>query len=177
MPPFTDFFASIWAFFTALDPTLFAIGCGIIAVVLWRLGDNPYDQEARVILVDGSNVMFWRDNEPDLSPLKEVIQQITAKGYDAGVVFDANVGYKLDGKFRGNVPMARKLGLKAAQVVVVDKGEPADRTILHVARDLNARILSNDRFRDWQDSFPEVIEPGRIVRGGYRNGQIWIDPI
>jgi hypothetical protein len=177
MPPFPELLAPVLALFGAIEPTVFAIICAIIAVVLWRLGYEPQDDDPRIILVDGSNVMFWRDNEPDLTTLKSVIGQIGAKGYDAGVVFDANVGYKLEGKFRGNLPMARKLGLKPGQVVVVDKGEPADRTILSVARDLNARILSNDRFRDWQDSFPEVTEPGRILRGGYRDGEFWMDPL
>jgi hypothetical protein len=177
MFPFPDFLALFRTMLGSIEPTIFAIICAIIAVVLWRLGAIPRDPDARIILVDGSNVMFWRDNEPDLATLKTVIGHLGAQGYDAGVVFDANVGYKLEGRFRGNLPMARKLGLKPAQVVVVDKGEPADRTILSVARDLNARILSNDRFRDWQDSFPEVTEPGRVLRGGYRDGEFWTDPL
>ena len=50
-------------------------------------------------------------------------------------------------------------------VMVAPKGQPADPHILFVARDLGARIVSNDRFRDWAGEatgFPrEVIEAAR----------------
>jgi hypothetical protein len=50
------------------------------------------------ILVDGSNVMHWQDNTPKLAPLLAVVQRLQALGYAPGVVFDANVGWKLDGR-------------------------------------------------------------------------------
>ncbi len=160
-----------------LDATNFAILCAVMAVILWFLSRDPHKGKKPVILVDGSNVMFWRDNVPDMATIKGVISHLSDQGYQPGLVFDANVGYKLEGRFRGHLPLARKLGLKPEQVVVVGKGDPADRLLLTVARDLNARILSNDRFRDWEASFPEVVEPGRVVRGGYRDGAFWTDPL
>ena len=43
------------------------------------------------------------------------------------------------------------------------------------ARDLGARIVSNDRYRDWAADHPEVATPGHLVRGGYREGALWLD--
>jgi hypothetical protein len=60
-------------------------------------------------------------------------------------------------------------------VMVVAKGVQADGFILQSARDLQARIVSNDRFRDWQDTFPEVASAGYLVQGGYREGRLWLD--
>jgi hypothetical protein len=46
---------------------------------------------------------------------------------------------------------------------------------LTVARDFNAPIVTNDRYRDWADDYPEIAEPGRLIRGGYRNGTLWLE--
>ena len=60
-------------------------------------------------------------------------------------------------------------------LVVVNKGTPADITILAAAKDSGARIVTNDRYRDWADVHPEVREPGYLIRGGYRDGKLWFD--
>ena len=39
---------------------------------------------------------------------------------------------------------------------------------------MGARIVSNDRFRDWEDRHPEVRDPGRLIPGGYRDGVLWL---
>ena len=59
--------------------------------------------------------------------------------------------------------------------MVVPKGTPADPTVLTVARDYGAQVVSNDRFRDWAAAFPEVKHPGHLIRGEYRAGKLWID--
>lgn len=127
------------------------------------------------IVLDGSNVMHWKDDTPRLETLREVTDRLTALGFTPGVIFDANAGYKLDGKFQGEKDLARRLGLPRDRVMVVDKGNPADPIILTVARDLGARVVSNDRFRDWVEDFPELSEPDRVIRGGYRDGRLWLD--
>ncbi|MCU0912684.1 MAG: hypothetical protein MUE98_15560, partial [Rhodobacteraceae bacterium] len=40
---------------------------------------------------------------------------------------------------------------------------------------LGAQIVTNDRFRDWVERFPEVRQPGHLVRGNYRDGALWLD--
>ena len=59
--------------------------------------------------------------------------------------------------------------------MVVDKGNPADPILLSAARDLGARVVSNDRFRDWRENHPELGNPGHLIRGGYRDGRLWLD--
>ncbi len=37
---------------------------------------------------------------------------------------------------------------------------------LDASRRLGARIVSNERFRDWAGDYPEVSKPGHGIRGG-----------
>lgn len=129
----------------------------------------------RHVVVDGSNVMHWKDNTPDLLVLRTVVAELKRRGYTPGVVFDANAGWKLMGRYRHDGAMARLLGLPVAQVMVVPKGQVADGWILAAARDLGAPVVTNDRYRDWAEAHPEVTEPGRLIRGGVREGKVWLD--
>ncbi|NDR56152.1 NYN domain-containing protein [Aliiruegeria sabulilitoris] len=133
---------------------------------------------ANVVVLDGSNVMHWKDGEARLETVREVIDRLTALGLRPGVVFDANAGYKLEGQYRGDKALARQLGLPPSRVLVVDKGVPADPVLLGAARDMGARVISNDRFRDWADEYPELRQPEHVIRGGYRDGKVWlsVDP-
>jgi hypothetical protein len=126
------------------------------------------------VLVDGSNVMHWRDNTPDIASVAEVLAELRRRGFRPGVVFDANAGWKLEGRYRDDAHFAHLLGLPEKHVLVVPKGQPADPTILSAAREMRARIVSNDHFRDWAEAHPEVRAPATLIRGGYRNGKLWL---
>lgn len=89
--------------------------------------------------------------------------------------FDANVGYLVGDRYLGPVPLAKSLGLSARQVIVAPKGTPADPLVIEGARLLKSRIVSNDRFRDWQDQYPEVREAMRFLRGSIENGALRLD--
>ncbi len=127
------------------------------------------------IVVDGSNVLHWHDGAPQIETVRAVVTLLKQRGFTPGVVFDANAGYKIVGSYQHDHALGRMLGLPEDRVMVVPKGTSADPTILAAARDLNAPIVSNDRFRDWTDRHPEVNEPGRVIRGGIRDGQLWLD--
>ncbi|MDZ4311371.1 MAG: hypothetical protein U1A24_12560 [Cypionkella sp.] len=129
----------------------------------------------KYVVVDGSNVMHWKDNVPQIESVRAVVEKLTAAGYAPGVVFDANAGHKLMGKYKHDRAFGKLLGLPHERVMVVAKGTPADPVILASARDLGARIVSNDRFRDWAETHPEVTTPGHVIAGGYRDGQVWLD--
>lgn len=141
--------------------------------LMWR--GRAHRPERPVVVVDGSNVMHWKQGTPQIETLREVLDRLRADGFAPGVMFDADAGYLLAGKYQHDHAMARKLGLRADEVLVVPKGSPADETILMAARDLGARVISNDRFRDWADRFPQVNTPGHVIRGGYRDGKLWLD--
>jgi len=127
------------------------------------------------VILDGSNVMHWRDETPDLDTVRAVLAQVAGLGLTPGVVFDANAGYLLFGRHQNDRAFSERLGLPLERVMVVPKGTPADPFILTAARDLGARIVTNDRFRDWAGDFPEVRSPGFLLRGGFREGRPWLD--
>lgn len=127
------------------------------------------------IVVDGSNVMHWRDGTPQLEAVQEVVNRLTDLGFSLGVVFDANAGHKLTGRYKHDHAFGKLLGLPESRVIVVDKGTPADPVILAAARELGARIVTNDRYRDWAETHPEVDNDGQLIKGGYRDGQLWLD--
>ncbi|WP_240790473.1 hypothetical protein [Rhodobacter sp. SY28-1] len=130
--------------------------------------------DRQIVLIDGSNVMHWMDNTPQLNPLLQVVHDLSRRGMKPGVVFDANVGYKLMGKFMGERDLSRLLSLPLDQILVVPTGKQADPFLLETARDLKARIVTNDRFRDWTDQFPDVATPDKLVTGEMRDGRVWL---
>jgi hypothetical protein len=124
------------------------------------------------VLIDGSNVMHWQDNTPSLQTVRKVVDQVRDLGYVPGVVFDANAGWKLAGRYLHDQDFARVLGIDTRQVLVVAKGTPADPFLLQTAREFRARIVTNDRFRDWSEAHPEVQTPGFLIRGAVVEGAI-----
>lgn len=127
------------------------------------------------VVVDGSNVLHWRDNRPDPAPLRAVLATLRRKGWRPVVIFDANAGFKIAGRHMGDVALARLIDLPPRQVALVPSGQPADPTILRTARDLKAPIVTNDRYRDWMSEFPEVRRPGTLIPGRYADGVVTLD--
>ena len=127
------------------------------------------------LVIDGSNVMHWKDGTPTIETLREVVAHVTALGFSPGVVFDANAGHILAGKYQHHHAMGLHLGLPEDSIMVVNKGSPADPVILAAARDLGARIITNDRYKDWADQHPEVHVTGHLIKGGYEGGKLWLE--
>ncbi len=138
---------------------------------------NRGKASARPILVDGSNVMHWQNEVAQIATVRLVVDALEARGFHPGVVFDANVGYKIGDRYQDDAALARMLGLTENQVLVVPKGTPADPCLLQTARDLGARVVTNDRYRDWAEAHPEVRRPGFLIRGGFRDGSLWLDDL
>ena len=126
------------------------------------------------VIVDGSNVMYWKGDTPQIDTVREVLDRLATLGFTPGIVFDANAGHLLAGRYLHHAAFAEWLGLAEDRVMVVNKGTPADATILAVARDLGARIVSNDRYRDWLDQHPELDRPGALIRGGFEDDALWL---
>ena len=144
-------------------------------VIVPKRGRRKGRGRRQQVVIDGSNVMYWNGETPRLSTLKEVVRMAEAQGFQPGVIFDANAGYKLCDRYLSDRDFAKLLKLPGDRVLVVDKGEPADPMILSAARDAGATVISNDRFRDWAQDFPEVETAGHLVPGGYLDGQLWLD--
>lgn len=172
--------AALIASLTGFAPPALVIPAGLFApLFLWltirslgrKPGQNKLGKRQQVI-VDGSNVMYWKDGEPRLDSVSEVLVTLSRMGFDPGVIFDANVGYLLTGKHKNYEGMSKLLRVPKEQVLVAPKGAPADRMILQAARELGARVVTNDRFRDWVETYPEVTDPGRMIRGRYQQGDL-----
>lgn len=143
-------------------------------LVFRGLRARPVEDPAWIV-IDGSNVMHWGGDGPRIETLNEVLRQLERLGYTPGVVFDANAGHLLEGRYRHDGAFARRLHLPCDRVMVVDRGTPADPVILEAARDMNARVVTNDRYRDWATRFPEVRRSGFLVQGGFRKKRLWLD--
>lgn len=139
------------------------------------LGLLPVRAAPKWIVVDGSNVMHWKAGTPQINTVREVLHKLRALGFSPRVVFDANAGYKIAGRYQHDDAFGRLLDLPETRVMVVAKGTPADPVLLAAARDLGTRIVTNDRFRDWVETYPEVREAGHLIRGGYRDGALWLE--
>lgn len=161
----------------ALMLGLYALGLtGILLLLIWlRRRRQKAEAPVPTVVVDGSNVLFWDGGEPSLSIVGKVVEHLRDQGYKVGVIFDANVGYRIGTRYLDDADMARRLNLPADRVLVVPKGTPADAYVLRAARDMGARVVSNDRFRDWAKDWPEVTQPGFLIRGGVRDGRVWVD--
>ena len=94
-----------------------------------------------------------------------MVSSLTRQGLAPVVWFDANAGYLIAGRYMGPAPLGRALDLPPDQVYVAPKGTPADPLILRGARMLSARVVTNDRYRDWTGTHPEVTTPGFLIRG------------
>lgn len=155
-------------FMTVVGLLLFAFTALLVFTQIRRRSTS------RWIVLDGSNIMYWRDNDPDVITVREVVVHLRHQGFRALVIFDANAGYLVTGRYQHDAEFACLLKMSGKQVMVVPKGQPADGFILALARDLEVQVVSNDRFRDWAESYPEVKTPGRVIRGGYRDAALWL---
>ena len=145
------------------------------AILLLRSFRGAHQQRKKWIIVDGSNVMHWKTGAPDMNAVRDVVDELRTRGYSAGVVFDANAGYLLAGHYQHDKALSRQLDLPVDRVMVVPKGTPADPYILQSARDYGGQGVSRDQFRDWAEAHPEIAEPGHLIKGGYRDGKLWLD--
>jgi hypothetical protein len=151
--------------------SLFAMAVlAILAFVL--LARRKRGPDIPWIVVDGSNVMYWIDETPSLETVRMVVDAVRAEGFRPVVWFDANAGYLTAGRYLGPQLLSGQIGVPARQVFVAEKGVPADPLILQDAKELRARVVTNDRYRDWAERFPKVQEPGFLVRGRIRDGAV-----
>ena len=153
-----------------------SLGVVLFLILVLRRPAGPPGRGAfgqrRQVIVDGSNVMYWKNGEPRLDSVADVVVKLKALGFTPGVMFDANVGYLLTGDFQNDAAMSKMLKLPKDRVMVAPRGTTADELILQAARDLGARIVTNDRFRDWSETYPEVTSPGFLIQGRYQQGDV-----
>ena len=110
-----------------------------------------------IVLVDASNVAHSTEGEqPRLSNILAVRDKLSEEGLEPIVVADAALRHQIDD--RGGYEQLVDQGI----VRQAPAGTDADYFILSFARELDARVVSNDRFRDRLKDFPDASE--RLIR-------------
>jgi hypothetical protein len=121
-----------------------------------------------LVLVDGSNVAHSSEGEhPELANIVAVCDKLREEGYEPVVVVDAALRHQIDDK-AGYERLVDDGTLKQAPA-----GTDADYFILSFARELEASIVSNDRFRDRQKAFPEAAK--RLIRYMVVKGEVVLE--
>lgn len=110
----------------------------------------------KVAIVDGSNVAYSTEGEPRLENIRAVCDKLEEEGYKAIVVVDAALRHKI------NDGAEYERMVDGGEIRQAPAGTDADYFILAFARELDASIVSNDRFRDREKAFPEARE--RVIR-------------
>lgn len=115
------------------------------------------DDDRKVAIIDGSNVAHATEGEhARLENIVLVREKVVEEGYEPIVVVDAALRHQVDDR-SGYERMVEEGALKQAPA-----GTDADYFILSFARELDAAVVSNDRYRDRLSAFPEARE--RAIR-------------
>src|SRR5690349_10015881 len=119
-----------------------------------EIGPRP---ESERVIVDASNVAHSTEKNPaSLANVRLVRDRLTEDGLTPILVADAALRHQIDDAD------GYEALVKEGEIQQAPAGTDADYFILTFARELNASVLSNDRFKDRIAQFPEV--RNRIIR-------------
>ena len=126
------------------------------------------EEAGNVVLVDGSNVAHSTEGEPpQVANLIAIRDKLRSEGLDPIIVADAALRHQIDD------PKKYEQMIDAGMVRQAPAGTDADYFILSFARELNASIVSNDRFRDRIKQFPEAKD--RVIRYMILNAEVVLE--
>jgi hypothetical protein len=121
--------------------------------------------ESRTVIIDGSNVAHSTEGEKAaLENIRVVRAKLIEEGYEPVVLADAALRHQIDDE-SGFEQLVEDGTIKQAPA-----GTDADYFILSFARELGATIVSNDRFKDRVQAFPEIKK--RVIRYMIVNGEV-----
>jgi hypothetical protein len=113
--------------------------------------------ESKVAIIDGSNVAHSTEGDhARLENIRLVSAKLVEEGYEPVVVVDAALRHQIDEK-----PAFEQM-VEDGTIRQAPAGTDADYFILSFARELDAVVVSNDRFKDRLEAFPEARE--HVVR-------------
>src|SRR5690349_1119939 len=100
-------------------------------------------EASNVVLVDGSNVAHSTEGGPPMvANLVAIREKLVEEGLEPIIVADAALRHQIDDAAR------YERMIDDGMVRQAPAGTDADYFILSFARELNASVVSNDRFRD-----------------------------
>ncbi len=126
------------------------------------------------VVVDASNVAHHVKNEnsePQITNILAAVKALEESGDEFVIIADASLRHDIDDKVK-----FEKL-LESDNVEEVPAGNDADHFILDIATREKAKILSNDKFRDYAAEFrnvssmriPFTISENRLTFGRPKN--------
>jgi hypothetical protein len=122
-------------------------------------------EETRTVIVDGSNVAHSSEGDKaQLGNIRAVRDKLVEEGYEPVILADAALRHQIDDE------RAFELMVESGEIRQAPAGTDADFFILAFARELEATIVSNDRFKDRVEAFPEVRD--RVIRYMIINGEV-----
>jgi hypothetical protein len=120
------------------------------------------------VLVDASNVAHATEGgAARLQNIKLVQQKLRDEGFEPLIVADAALRHQIDDK------SGYESLIDDGKVHQAPAGTDADFFLLSFARELEARILTNDRFRDRAKEFGE--ERDRVIRYMIVDGEVVLE--
>jgi hypothetical protein len=126
------------------------------------------EAESNIVLVDGSNVAHSTEGEkPLVANLLAVRDKLKEEGLEPIIMADAALRHQIDDQ------KVYEDMIESGSIRQAPAGTDADYFILSFARELNATIVSNDRFRDRIAQFPEARE--RIIRYMIVNDEVVLE--
>jgi hypothetical protein len=130
--------------------------------------DTEDQAEGGVVIVDGSNVAHSTEKDgPRLENIRLVAMKLKEEGYEPVVLVDAALRHQID----DNVEYERLV--EDGKIKQAPAGTDADYFILAFARELEASVVSNDRFRDREGAFPEITD--RLIRYMIVNDEVVLE--
>ena len=129
-----------------------------------RGGDAP----GSLVLVDGSNVAHSSEGDHALlSNIIAVCDKLREEGYEPLVLVDAALRHQIDDH------SACERLVDSGEIRQAPAGTDVDYFVLSFARELDASIVSNDRFRDRQKSFPDAVK--RLIKHMVVKGEVVLE--
>ena len=130
-----------------------------------EIGPRPKSER---VIVDASNVAHSTEKTaPKLANVRIMRDHLTEEGLTPILVADAALRHQIDDAD------GYEALVKTGEIQQAPAGTDADYFILTFARELDAAVLSNDRFKDRIAHFPEVAE--RIIRYMIVAGEVVLD--
>lgn len=117
------------------------------------------------VVVDGSNIATEGRSEPSLAQLRDAVAALAAEypGAEILVVVDASLEHKLSTSERSQLKEMELSGdIVAPPAGSVGRG---DAFILKIAERINAVVLSNDSFHEFQAEHRWLFDEGRLIGG------------
>ena len=119
----------------------------------------------RLAIVDASNVAHSSEGEQAvLDNIRLVCAKLVEEGYEPIVVADAALRHQIDD------PRGFEELVEGGKIRQAPAGTDADYFILSFARELDAAVVSNDRFKDRQQAFPDARD--RAIRYMIVSGEV-----